>query len=125
MCNTDIRIGDKIMYVGNEQEEYFTFHKVYEIKSLDSLNTWGKEKFIMVEDDAEEENYISIPFYKKNFKKVEVIIYIYDDDTFTTETDLGMLNWNNEMYTLDLLINLLVNLGIGYSIIDNSNNDIE
>ena len=125
MCNADIRIGDKIMYVGNEHEEYFTFNKVYEIKSLDSLNTWGKEKFIMGEDDAEEENYISIPFYKKNFKKVEVIIYIYDDDTFTTETDLGMLNWNNEMYTLDLLINLLVNLGIGYSIIDNSNNDIE
>ena len=26
MCNTDIRIGDKIMYVGNEQEEYFTFN---------------------------------------------------------------------------------------------------
>lgn len=120
MCSVDLRIGDKIMYVGNEQEEYFTFHKVYEIKSLDSLNTWGKEKFIIVEDDAEEENCISIPFYKRNFRKVEVIIHIYGDDTFTTETDLGTLNWNDETYTLDLLINLLTNLGIGYNIIDNS-----
>ena len=76
MCNTDIRIGDKIMYVGNEQEEYFTFNKVYEIKSLDSLNTWGKEKFIMVEDDAEEENYISIPSYKVQAQKTMVLTSI-------------------------------------------------
>ena len=73
---------------------------------------------IMVIDDANEENYITVPFYRKNFVKVEVTIIVYEDDTFVTETDLGILNWNNDTYTLDLLVNLLVSLNIGYSIVD-------
>lgn len=120
MYNIDLKIGDKIKYIGNEQLEYFTFGNVYEVQSIKSLGYLGKEMHIMVIDDANEENYITVPFYRKNFVKVEVIITVYEDDTFVTETDLGMLNWNNDTYTLDLLVNLLVSLNIGYSIVDMS-----
>lgn len=120
MYDINLKVGDKIKYVGNEQLEYFTFGNVYEVQSIKSLGYLGKEMHIMVIDDANEENYITVPFYRKNFVKVEVIIIVYEDDTFVTETDLGMLNWNNDTYTLDLLVNLLVSLNIGYSIVDMS-----
>lgn len=120
MYDINLKVGDKIKYVGNEQLEYFTFGNVYEVQSIKSLGYLGKEIHIMVIDDANEENYITVPFYRKNFVKVEVIIIVYEDDTFVTETDLGMLNWNNDTYTLDLLVNLLVSLNIGYSIVDMS-----
>ena len=120
MYDINLKIGDKIKYVGNEQLEYFTFGNVYEVQSIKSLGYLGKEMHIMVIDDANEENYITVPFYRKNFVKVEVIIIVYEDDTFVTETDLGILNWNNDTYTLDLLVNLLVSLNIGYSIVDMS-----
>lgn len=120
MYDIDLKVGDKIKYVGNEQLEYFTFGNVYEVQSIKSLGYLGKEMHIMVIDDANEENYITVPFYRKNFVKVEVTIIVYEDDTFVTETDLGMLNWNNDTYTLDLLVNLLVSLNIGYSIVDTS-----
>ena len=116
MYDINLKVGDKIKYVGNEQLEYFTFGNVYEVQSIKSLGYLGKEMHIMVIDDANEENYITVPFYRKNFVKVEVTIIVYEDDTFVTETDLGMLNWNNDTYTLDLL----VNLNIGYSIVDMS-----
>ena len=106
MYDIDLKVGDKIKYVGNEQLEYFTFGNVYEVQSIKSLGYLGKEMHIMVIDDANEENYITVPFYRKNFVKVEVTIIVYEDDTFVTETDLGMLNWNNDTYTLDLLVNL-------------------
>jgi len=120
MYDINLKVGDKIKYVGNEQLEYFTFGNVYEVQSIKSLGYLGKEMHIMVIDDANEENYITVPFYRKNFVKVEVIIIVYEDDTFVTETDLGILNWNNDTYTLDLLVNLLVSLNIGYSIVDMS-----
>jgi len=120
MYDINLKVGDKIKYVGNEQLEYFTFGNVYEVQSIKSLGYLGKEMHIMVIDDANEENYITVPFYRKNFVKVEVTIIVYEDDTFVTETDLGMLNWNNDTYTLDLLVNLLVSLNIGYSIVDMS-----
>ena len=120
MYDINLKVGDKIKYVGNEQLEYFTFGNVYEVQSIKSLGYLGKEMHIMVIDDANEENYITVPFYRKNFIKVEVIIIVYEDDTFVTETDLGILNWNNDTYTLDLLVNLLVSLNIGYSIVDMS-----
>ena len=120
MYDINLKGGDKIKYVGNEQLEYFTFGNVYEVQSIKSLGYLGKEMHIMVIDDANEENYITVPFYRKNFVKVEVIIIVYEDDTFVTETDLGILNWNNDTYTLDLLVNLLVSLNIGYSIVDMS-----
>ena len=120
MYDINLKVGDKIKYVGNEQLEYFTFGNVYEVQSIKSLGYLGKEMHIIVIDDANEENYITVPFYRKNFVKVEVTIIVYEDDTFVTETDLGMLNWNNDTYTLDLLVNLLVNLNIGYSIVDMS-----
>lgn len=120
MYDINLKVGDKIKYVGNEQLEYFTFGNVYEVQSIKSLGYLGKEMHIMVIDDANEENYITVPFYRKNFVKVEVIITVYEDDTFVTETDLGILNWNNDTYTLDLLVNLLVSLNIGYSIVDMS-----
>lgn len=120
MYDINLKVGDKIKYVGNEQLEYFTFGNVYEVQSIKSLGYLGKEMHIMVIDDANEENYITVPFYRKNFVKVKVIITVYEDDTFVTETDLGMLNWNNDTYTLDLLVNLLVSLNIGYSIVDMS-----
>lgn len=120
MYDINLKVGDKIKYVGNEQLEYFTFGNVYEVQSIKSLGYLGKEIHIMVIDDANEENYITVPFYRKNFVKVEVTIIVYEDDTFVTETDLGMLNWNNDTYTLDLLVNLLVSLNIGYSIVDMS-----
>lgn len=120
MYNIDLKVGDKIKYIGNEQLEYFTFGNVYEVQSIKSLGYLGKEMHIMVIDDANEENYITVPFYRKNFVKVEVTIIVYEDDTFVTETDLGILNWNNDTYTLDLLVNLLVSLNIGYSIVDMS-----
>ena len=120
MYDINLKVGDKIKYVGNEQLEYFTFGNVYEVQSIKSLGYLGKEMHIMVIDDANEENYITVPFYRKNFVKVEVIIIVYEDDTFVTETNLGMLNWNNDTYTLDLLVNLLVSLNIGYSIVDMS-----
>ena len=118
MYDINLKVGDKIKYVGNEQLEYFTFGNVYEVQSIKSLGYLGKEMHIMVIDDANEENYITVPFYRKNFVKVEVTIIVYEDDTFVTETDLGILNWNNDTYTLDLLVNLLVSLNIGYSIVD-------
>lgn len=120
MYDINLKVGDKIKYVGNEQLEYFTFGNVYEVQSIKSLGYLGKEMHIMVIDDANEENYITVPFYRKNFIKVEVIIIVYEDDTFVTETNLGILNWNNDTYTLDLLVNLLVSLNIGYSIVDMS-----
>lgn len=120
MYDINLKVGDKIKYVGNEQLEYFTFGNVYEVQSIKSLGYLGKEMHIMVIDDANEENYITVPFYRKNFVKVEVTIIVYEDDTFVTETDLGILNWNNDTYTLDLLVNLLVSLNIGYSIVDMS-----
>lgn len=120
MYDINLKVGDKIKYVGNEQLEYFTFGNVYEVQSIKSLGYLGKEMHIMIIDDANEENYITVPFYRKNFVKVEVTIIVYEDDTFVTETDLGMLNWNNDTYTLDLLVNLLVSLNIGYSIVDMS-----
>lgn len=120
MYDINLKVGDKIKYVGNEQLEYFTFGNVYEVQSIKSLGYLGKEMHIMVIDDANEENYITVPFYRKNFVKVEITIVVYEDDTFVTETDLGMLNWNNDTYTLDLLVNLLVSLNIGYSIVDMS-----
>lgn len=120
MYDINLKVGDKIKYVGNEQLEYFTFGNVYEVQSIKSLGYLGKEMHIMVIDDANEENYITVPFYRKNFVKVKVIIIVYEDDTFVTETDLGILNWNNDTYTLDLLVNLLVSLNIGYSIVDMS-----
>ena len=120
MYDINLKVGDKIKYVGNEQLEYFTFGNVYEVQSIKSLGYLGKEMHIMVIDDANEENYITVPFYRKNFVKVEVIIIVYEDDTFVTETNLGILNWNNDTYTLDLLVNLLVSLNIGYSIVDMS-----
>jgi hypothetical protein len=120
MYDINLKVGDKIKYVGNEQLEYFTFGNVYEVQSIKSLGYLGKEMHIMVIDDANEENYITVPFYRKNFVKVEVTIIVYEDDTFVTETDLGMLNWNNDTYTLDLLVNLLVSLNIGYSVVDMS-----
>ena len=120
MYDINLKVGDKIKYVGNERLEYFTFGNVYEVQSIKSLGYLGKEMHIMVIDDANEENYITVPFYRKNFVKVEVTIIVYEDDTFVTETDLGILNWNNDTYTLDLLVNLLVSLNIGYSIVDMS-----
>lgn len=120
MYDINLKVGDKIKYVGNEQLEYFTFGNVYEVQSIKSLGYLGKEMHIMVIDDANEENYITVPFYRKNFVKVEVTIIVYEDDTFVTETDLGILNWNNDTYTLDLLVNLLVSLNIGYNVVDMS-----
>ncbi len=115
MLDIDLRIGDKIMFIGNEQIEYFTFGKAYEIKSLKSVYD---KTHIMLMDDSEEENYISISFYRRNFRKVAVTIMIYDDDTFTTETELETLNWNNNVYTLETLISLLISLDIGFEVKD-------
>jgi hypothetical protein len=74
----------------------------------------------MVIDDANEENYITVPFFKNNFRKVSVTITTFDDDTFVTETDIGMLNWNNYNYTLELLLEILDSLEIGYEIVSTS-----
>ena len=87
MYDINLKVGDKIKYVGNEQLEYFTFGNVYEVQSIKSLGYLGKEMHIMVIDDANEENYITVPFYRKNFVKVEVTIIVYEDDTFVTETE--------------------------------------
>jgi hypothetical protein len=120
MYDINLKVGDKIKYVGNEQLEYFTFGNVYEVQSIKSLGYLGKEMHIMVIDDANEENYITVPFFKNNFRKVSVTITTFDDDTFVTETDIGMLNWNNYNYTLELLLEILDSLEIGYEIVSTS-----
>lgn len=120
MYDINLKVGDKIKYVGNEQLEYFTFGNVYEVQSIKPLGYLGKEMHIMVIDDANEENYITVPFFKNNFRKVSVTITTFDDDTFVTETDIGMLNWNNYNYTLELLLEILDSLEIGYEIVSTS-----
>lgn len=120
MYDINLKVGDKIKYVGNEQLEYFTFGNVYEVQSIKSLGYLGKEMHIMVIDDANEENYITVPFFKNNFRKVSVTITTFDDDTFVTETNSGMLNWNNYNYTLELLLEILDSLEIGYEIVSTS-----
>lgn len=120
MFGADLQVGDKIMFVGNEEVEYFTFGNIYEIKSLEQYKNWFNENIfnIIVIDDFKEEYCLTLNFYKRNFKKVIVTITVYDDNTFTTETEFETLNWNNDMYTLETLISLLTNLGIGFEIRD-------
>lgn len=124
MFNLNLQVGDKIMFVGNEERQSFTNNRVYEIIKTTKLNVFEGSNVnvdgIIVIDDAEEENCMTIPFFKNNFRKVSVTITTFDDDTFVTETDSGMLNWNNYNYTLELLLEILDSLEIGYEIVSTS-----
>ena len=122
MFNLNLQVGDKIMFVGNEERQSFTNNRVYEIIKTTKLNVFkeGNVDSIIVIDDAEEENCMTIPFFKNNFRRVSVTITIFDDDTFVTETDSAMLNWSNYNYTLELLLEMLDSLEIGYEIVSTS-----
>ena len=109
MC--DLNIGDRVVCI--KESEYFTNGKSYEIQWIGVL---GNTKHVTVIDDDNEENCLTIPFLNIHFKKIDVIIHIYNDNFFTTETNMGTIDWIDNSYTLDTLIELLDNLGVGYEL---------
>ena len=113
MFDLDLKIGDRIKYIGHEEYEDMTFEGVYEVIEFKTL---GKRDYIVILDDANDENYLTIPYYRKNYQKVEVTIRYSEDGTFTTETNDGVLEWGvAKFYTeIEKLETLLDSLGVGY-----------
>ena len=113
MFDLDLRNNDRIVFIGSEQEEFFTKGKVYEVVSITSVK--GKTHILLI-DDSNEENCITVPFFRKNFRKVEVTIKYSEDGTFTTETDDGVLEWGVAKFYTEIgkLETLLDSLGVGY-----------
>ena len=107
----DLNVGDKVLFIGNEETDFFTKKKTYEVIGITNLS---KKTYIVLLDDVGEENYITMPFYRKNFRKVKVTIRYSDDGTFTTETDEGILEWGIAIRELEELLN---SIDIGYETI--------
>lgn len=113
MFDLNLEVGDRIKYIGHEEFEDMTFENVYEVVAIKTL---AGKPYIVILDDANEENHLTIPYYRKNYQKVEVTIKYSEDGTFTTETNDGILEWGVAKFYTEIgkLESLLDSLNIGY-----------
>ena len=114
MFDLNLEVGERIVFTGTEQTEFFTEGKSYRV--IDILTIRGKTHILLI-DDANEENFITVPFFRKNFNKLEVTISTsISTGVFSTETVNGILDW--EVNDLTQLTTLLDSLNVGYEILD-------